>query len=276
MLSNPILPWQSESGHTMLITMKLLALSLLMTISVAFSQSDISEYEAKTWASPDGGSFNYRVRMPSKLDPTKKHPVVVFLHGAGGRGNDNLGQLNDAGAINAFQHRSLGDDLPAFVFAGQVPKNELWVNVDWKTLDHRMPEISDSMQMMFESLDAFLEEHDANIDRKRLYVMGLSMGGFGAWDAMQRRPDFWAAAVPICGGGDVELAKTIAHIPSWSWHGDKDGAINVSRSRDMVAALKAAGGNPKYSELAGVGHDVWKDCWASDELWEWLFAQVKE
>ncbi|MEM1296595.1 MAG: hypothetical protein AAGH89_14605 [Verrucomicrobiota bacterium] len=106
--------------------------------------------------------------------------------------------------------------------------------------------------------------------------MGLSMGGFGTWDAMQRRPDYWAAAVPICGGGDVELAKSIAHIPTWIWHGDEDGAIKVRRSRDMVAALKAAGGKPIYSELAGVGHNVWENCWASDELWEWLFAQAKE
>tara|TARA_R110002096_G_scaffold24760_5_gene77920 strand:+ start:5959 stop:6729 length:771 start_codon:yes stop_codon:yes gene_type:complete len=256
--------------------MKLLTCCLIFTVSLASAQSNLGEYAAKTWESPNGGTFNYRTRIPSKLDQAEQYPVLVFLHGAGGRGDNNIGQLADAGAITAFEKRSLGSELPAFVFAGQVPKGELWVDVKWTTLEHRMPAISNSMRMMFESLDAFLEEHSANIDRNRIYVMGLSMGGYGTWDAMQRRPDFWAAAVPICGGGDVELAKSIAHIPCWTWHGDKDGAINVSRSRDMVAALNAAGGSPKYTEMPGVGHNVWNNCWASDELWEWLFAQVKK
>ncbi len=252
-----------------------IVLALFLLVTSLSVHAELDDYTAATWESPNGGSFLYRYRAPETIKEGTTYPMVVFLHGAGGRGDDNMGQLRDARAIQAFQQRSLGTELPAFVFAGQVPKNEQWVNVNWSSLDHRMPEISDSMRMMFESLDAFLEKHAEQIDRTRIYVMGLSMGGYGTWDAMQRRPDFFAAGVPICGGGDVELAPKIASIPTWVWHGDRDSVINVSRSRDMVAALKATGGSPRYREIPGGGHNVWSTCWETDELWTWLFAQTK-
>ena len=88
--------------------------------------------------------------------------------------------------------------------------------------------------------------------------------------------ELFAAAVPICGGGDKRLAKKIAEIPVWAWHGDQDGVIKPSRSQDMVAALKAAGANPKYTEVKGRGHNVWTDAFNSAEMWQWLFAQRKD
>ena len=106
--------------------------------------------------------------------------------------------------------------------------------------------------------------------------MGLSMGGYGTWDAIQRRPDFFAAAVPICGGGDKSLAPKLVNIPIWAWHGDKDSVITPSRSRDMINAISKAGGSPKYSEIKGRGHNSWVDCWNTDELWKWLYSQSKD
>ena len=103
--------------------------------------------------------------------------------------------------------------------------------------------------------------------------MGLSMGGYGTWDAIQRRPDFFAAAVPICGGGDKSLGGKISKIPIWAWHGDKDTVIKPSRSRDMIQAVKEAGGSAKYSEIKGRGHNSWVDVWNSAELWDWLYSQ---
>ena len=163
----------------------------------------------------------------------------------------------------------------SYVFAGQVPEGEQWVNVDWTSNDHQMPKISNSMQKTLEALDAFIIDSNNQVDVNRIYIMGLSMGGYGTWDAVQRRPNFFAAAVPICGGGDKSMAKSLINVPIWSWHGNKDQVINVLRSREMNSAIKRSGGSPKYTEVKGRGHDVWLDVWSSDDLWEWLYSQSK-
>ena len=114
-----------------------------------------------------------------------------------------------------------------------------------------------------------------SIDESRLYVTGLSMGGFGAWDAIQRYSNRFAAAVPICGGGDPAFAKQLVHVPVWAFHGELDTAVKPLRSRDMIAALKAAGGTPKYTEYPGVGHNSWAATYANREMYAWLFAQKR-
>ena len=196
-----------------------------------------------------------------------------MLHGAGGRGSDNLRQLTDAGMLRNLQKTKGFED--AYVLAGQVPKGQRWVDIHWGTLDHRMPAVTPSMKLLIERIDQILADKTQQIDPKRVYAMGLSMGGYGTWDLIQRRPELFAAAIPICGGGDKEMAKAIAPIPIWAWHGDKDRVIKPSRSKDMVEAIKKAGGNAKYTEVKGQGHGVWNDCYKSAELWQWMFEQKK-
>lgn len=245
-------------------------------------QQPLDKYTAAVWTSPTQGKLNYRFRTPAEVDATKSYPLILLLHGAGGRGDDNIGQLKDAGVLSLLDKASIGAKRDCYVIAGQVPNDKLWVDVPWTTLDHEMPPISDSMRMMLECVDAFVADPAHRVDAKRIYVAGLSMGGYGTWDAIQRRPDFFAAAVPICGGGDKRLAAKLTNLPIWAWHGDKDGAINVSRSRDMVAAIRSAsevdGANKpiKYTEVAGRGHNVWVPALESQEMWEWLFAQRRE
>ena len=101
------------------------------------------------------------------------------------------------------------------------------------------------------------------------------MGGFGVWDAMQRQPTLFAAAAPVCGGGDTALAKSIAAIPLWAFHGEKDTVVKPLRSRDMIAAIKAAGGTQRYTEYPGVGHNSWVATYRNPEFYSWLFAQRK-
>jgi len=103
--------------------------------------------------------------------------------------------------------------------------------------------------------------------------MGLSMGGYGTWDMIQRNPQMFAAAVPICGGGDVTKAERIARLPVWAFHGNKDNVVPTSRSRDMIEAMRKAGGSPHYTESPGVGHGVWTVAFGDPELAKWLFAQ---
>ena len=232
----------------------------------------LEKYTSHQWK--DGG-LNYAVRAPDKVEPGKQYPLVLMLHGAGGRGDDNRKQLVDAGGGAAMDKMGVSGKFGAYVMAGQVPQNQQWVDVPWSSLDHEMPKVSESMRQMLAALDAFVADKKNQVDPKRIYVIGLSMGGYGTWDAVQRRPKLFAAAVPICGGGDKRLAKKIAKIPVWAWHGDKDGVIKPSRSQDMIAALKKAGGDPKYTEVKNRGHNVWVDAFGSAEMWAWLFEQKR-
>lgn len=251
----------------------LILFTILSSATYADTRKEEEKYTAKVWKNAKGESLNYRHRAPDKVEPGKKYPLIIFYHGAGGRGDNNLGQIVDAGAVSAFARAGVFSKRDAYLIAGQVPKGKLWVDVSWSALEHKMPKVSDSMRLMFDAVDAFVADKENQVDPERIYAMGLSMGGYGTWDAIQRRPAFFAAAVPICGGGDKSMGKTLAHLPIWAWHGDKDNVIKASRSTDMIAAIKAAGGSAKYSELKGVGHNAWSRCWGSTELWDWLFSQ---
>lgn len=116
-------------------------------------------------------------------------------------------------------------------------------------------------------------EKEFSIDGDRIYVTGLSMGGFGVLDALQRNPNRFAAAVPICRGGDLAKAKEIAPVPVWMFHGGQDTVVKTQRSRDMVSVLKAAGGKPKYTEYDGVGRNSWAATYSKPQMYSWLFAQ---
>ncbi len=105
--------------------------------------------------------------------------------------------------------------------------------------------------------------------------MGLSMGGWGTWDAIQRRPNFFAAAIPICGGGDISYAKDISKMPIWAWHGEDDSVINIERSREMVLALNEMTNQTKFTEVENRGHDSWIDVWNNKEVWKWLYDQKR-
>ena len=116
---------------------------------------------------------------------------------------------------------------------------------------------------------------DEPVDPDRVFLTGLSMGGYGTWDLAARMPDRFAAILPICGGGDIATATRIARLPIWCFHGDADDAVPVERSRQMIAAVKAAGGKPRYSELPGVGHDSWTPAYRDPAVLEWLFDQSR-
>jgi predicted peptidase len=135
--------------------------------------------------------------------------------------------------------------------------------------------MNEYMRMMFEIADGLLAEYP--IDRDRIYVTGGSMGGFGTFEAVSRRPQFFAAAVPICGGHDEACAPLMVDTPIWAFHGDKDDCINVQRTRNMIDAIRAAGGTPVYWEYAGVGHTSVRDLAYDDpRLIEWIFAQSRK
>jgi predicted peptidase len=231
-------------------------------------------FEAREFKSGDGGVLRYRLLKPlgydNPTDKTAKLPLVLFLHGAGERGDENVRQLIHGGKTLASEE--LRQRHPAFVVAPQCPEKKRWVEVDWDADSHTMPaEPSESLRRVFELLEALQGEF--SIDKSRIYAVGLSMGGYGTWDILQRQPGLLAAAAPICGGGDPARAGAFVETPVWAFHGADDTTVKPERSRQMIEALKAGGGRPIYTEYEGVGHNSWTQTFENRLMWDWLFAQ---
>jgi predicted peptidase len=184
------------------------------------------------------------------VDPNRRWPLVLFLHGAGERGDD-IEIIKKHGLPKLI---AAGKDFPCVVISPQCPAGEWWNVV---------------------ALDALVERiaSEERIDRDRIYVTGLSMGGFGTWAIAIHNPDRYAAILPICGGGEIQRAWAIARIPAWTFHGDLDPTVPIARSQQMVDALKAAGGSPRFTVYPGYHHDSWTVTYENPEVYEWLFAQ---
>ena len=230
------------------------------------------DFEAKTYSSSAGEPLKYRIHVPEAKDPAEKLPLILFFHGAGERGDDNVSQLtHGANPIMAYAKKA---DTDVIVIAPQCPKGKQWVDTPWSADSHTMPaKPSESMQLVIDLLKEVRETMP--VDETRIYVTGLSMGGFGTWDIIQRMPDTFAAAMPVCGGGDTAEAETIKDIPIHVFHGGNDTVVKTKRSQDMVAALKTAGSTVQYTEYPGVGHDSWSKTYSTDENLAWLLAQKK-
>lgn len=412
----------------------LLAIALLILTTYQTRAADLKDFEAREYKDADGNVLLYRLYKPKDYDAAQKYPLILFLHGAGERGNDNKAQVRDAlyfakdpfqtvqecfvvapqcpGSRQAFQiygtsknlnqdfnnyadsagewksytiplaklttgpksylsiinsggnrrpapnananatptapvtseyrniaigeegaaplpldltklnfekkqgrgKASVSDDGKTLTITGDLslkipleykvtgkttltfefrsPKGSegsahaialdsddffdyRWANMDWSAAKGGMgKEPSTPMRLTLEVLGKLQKEF--SIDDKRLYLTGLSMGGYGTWDLLARHPDMFAAAVPVCGGGDESMAAKMKDVPIWCFHGGADPTVPTQRSRDMIKAIKDAGGNPKYTEYPGVGHNSWDKAYSEKELPAWLFAQVKK
>ncbi len=216
----------------------------------------------------------YRIMRPLDAKDGEKYPLVIFLHGSGERGNDNEKQLYHV--VTEFSKRTKRADYPCFVVAPQCSLGKRWTEVDWNADKHVMSHTpSGELRMVKLLVDSLIKTNQ--IDPSRVYVMGLSMGGFGTWELISRYPETFAAAVPICGGGDESAVdSTIAQVHVWAFHGAKDDVVSVSRTRNMVDAFSAKGGTPKYTEYKELGHNSWNNAIAEPELLPWLFSQHKK
>lgn len=221
----------------------------------------------------DGHILPYRLHRPAQLLPGARYPLVLFFHGAGERGGDNRTQLMRFASTTTFWEK-----YPCFVLAPQCPEPPgedpgecVWVQTNFSAPRHTMKATPPwPFRLARELLERTLAENPVDLDR--VYITGLSMGAFATWDLLQRDGGKFAAAMPVCGGADLSFAPKLAKLPVWLFHGDRDPTVLVSRSRDMVAALKAAGGSPRYTEYPGVGHDAWDPAFATAEAWDWLFS----
>ena len=214
------------------------------------------DYEARVFVKGDGDTLRYQFMKPLDYDPQKKYPLVLCLHHGGTHGTDNFSQL---GADPAPFLNSNRAKYPAFYLMPQCPEG-----FGWQFIDGPIYEIIKELESEFE------------IDETRRYVMGISGGGYGSWYFITAKPEMFAAAIPICGGGDPSLAPKIVNVPVWAFHGEDDNLVPVRFSREMIEGIKKAGGNPKYTEFPGAGHNIWNQVVSTPGLMDWLFEQKRD
>jgi predicted peptidase len=211
----------------------------------------------RVYNGPDGAESKYVVFVPHAYSGDKPVPVVLFLHGSGSTGDDGKKQVSGIAA----EVRRNEKTFPAIVVFPQSQKRTWRASSD----DGKR-----AMAILAEVEKAY------KVDPKRVYLTGLSMGGFGTWSLAAAHPEKWAAIVPICGGGDPKSAAKFKDVPCWCFHGDADPTVSVDMSRSMIKALKEAGGEPKYTEYPGVQHNSWTKAYASKELYDWLWKQQRK
>jgi len=223
----------------------------------------------------DNIEYPYAVYVPRAYDKEKEWPLVVFLHGAGERGGDGLLPTNE-GIGPAIRRNP--ERFPAVVLFPQCPKDTAWIS---------LPKM----------LDDLIERtrKDYHIDEKRIYLTGLSMGGYGTWIWGATRADLFAAMMPICGGGKTddlrhldkeqvtkdygtleERVAQLATVPIWAFHGAVDDVVPPERSREMVELVRTAGGAIQYTEYPGVKHNSWVQAYGDEEAIRWMFSQKKK
>lgn len=258
--------------------MRLLFMVLLLVSTQLVIAQDFSRYQKKTFESPQG-SISYRILYPDNYKPTKKYPLVVFLHGAGERGNDNESQLKHGAAL--FLKEENRKKYPAIVVFPQCPAEDFWANlkVEDKTPREWSYDYAGAPKPAMAAAMALVDKliQDEGVDTHRVYITGLSMGGMGTFEAAYRFPSLFAAALPICGGGnDQGYDNRIKSIPYWVFHGDADPVVPVRSSRIMVGKLTAIGASVKYTEYPGVGHDSWTNVFAEPDYLAWMFKQKRK
>jgi predicted peptidase len=240
-------------------TLRIVTLSfLVLTLALTFASWGDAGGQAKhgflhrVHKDPDGKEAKFIVFVPHSYTGDKAFPLILFLHGKGESGSDGKKQAT-AGLGNHI--RKVEKTFP-FITVFPQSQHESWAA---KSEDgQRALAILEQVKKKF------------NVDPQRIYLSGLSMGGFGVWNMAAAHPDMWAAIVPICGGGNPNTADKIKDIPCWCFHGGADSVVPVKRSREMIDALKKAGGNPIYTEYPGVDHNSWDRAYSTEKLYTWL------
>ena len=242
-------------------------------ISIGFTNAQVSRFSINKYTNGKGDTLNYRLLFPD-ANPLRKYPLVIFLHGSGERGNDNEAQLK--WGVENFATDEMMSMHPALVIAPQCPVGQQWASLNREDNGRNMqllPTPSKPMQLLYELIQKTIKEMP--VDTNRIYITGLSMGGYGTFDAIARYPNLFAAAMPVCGGGDTSKAAVFAKMPIWILHGAEDAAVNPLYSLDMVEALTKAGAHPGFTMYPEVGHFSWLMAYSDKLVMEWLFRQGK-
>lgn len=228
-----------------------LSLLLLFPLTVALQAAEEkpATQSEESYELADGKEIDFLLYLPKGYEQQAKWPLVLFLHGAGERGDD-LSLVKKHGPPKLIEN---GKEFPFIVVSPQCPKETWWVTEDVVALMKHIMQIH-------------------NVDKERVYITGLSMGGRGTWQVAGAMSDEVAAIAPICGPSDVAVVEKIAHLPIWVFHGAKDSVVKISHSEDMVKLLKEKGNEPKFTIYPEANHDSWTETYNNEELYEWLLS----
>lgn len=220
------------------------------------------------------GQLPYNIYFPKDYDGIKEYPLVYFLHGAGERGIDNRAQLTHIAPLLASDETQ--SKYPAILVFPQCPVNDYWASVDrsnnqWNYSEDDRPTAAGLKAEKL--LDYVIEEY--KVDKQRVYVNGLSMGGFGTYSILNRMPEKVSAAIAICGGANIKNADQFKNIPLQIFHGGEDAIVPVSLSRNLAKKLEHLSAPYEYTEYPKLGHDIWNKVYQDPKTLEWLFSQKK-
>ena len=254
--------------------MKRILILLLIATTSVFSQEFKEELLVH-----QNDTLPYRILIPDNYNSQSPFPLLLFLHGAGERGSDNKSQLVHGSFL--FKSEDFRNNYPAIVVFPQCPEKSSWANVkrnydmlNGKKFDF-FKEISENKQLiMVEKLLDFIEKK-YSIDPTRRYVGGLSMGGMGTFELVARNPDYFAAAFPICGGGNPDWSDLLKTTPFWIFHGEDDGVVSVDFSRKMYEALGKEKASVRLTIYPEVNHNSWDNAFAEPDLMHWLFSNKR-
>lgn len=258
-------------------------LALLITWQLAIPSSAIAQKLTYQYARLIRGNdtLNYRILYPKRIDQEKVYPLILFLHGSGERGHDNEKQLLHGG--NYFSSESNSEQFPAVVVFPQCATNDYWANVTISEQSDSSRSFmfnpsaapTTSMNLTMALIDSLLQTNWIN--KKQVYIGGLSMGGMGAFELLYRKPEVFAAAFPICGGGNPELINNmVKEVQVWAFHGADDPVVPPHLSEKMINAITKAGANARLTLFPNTGHNAWDRVFSSPELLQWLSTIQKE
>jgi predicted peptidase len=224
-------------------------------------------------------SINYRILYPENFDPQEKYPIVFMLHGSGERGSDNLKQLDHGG--NLFLKEENRKQFPSIVVFPQCPSDSFWSNTKFDTDSTGRRTITfikggkptKAMHALMAMIDDLLRKPYVN--KRQVYVGGLSMGGMGTLELLRRKPKMFAAAISICGGDDIANVEKYKKVPLWLFHGLKDDVVNPEFSKLIANHLKIIGKEVKYTTYPEAGHNSWDSTFAEPQLLPWLYSHSR-
>ncbi len=253
-------------------------LFVLLAAGFRLAAQDLGLYK-KEYYIVGKDTLPYRILLPVNYDASTKYPLIYFLHGSGERGNDNEKQLVHGGKL--FLTEDNRRDYPAIVVFPQCPQNSSWTNVSFKRAadgNRQFNFMSDTpvtraMVMAQGLVKQLLSSYP--VKKKQVYVAGLSMGGMGTFEIVRRNPSLFAAAIPICGGGNTDVKRKMKKVDWWIFHGAKDASVPVALSEQMHEALLNAGAKAKLTIYPEATHNSWDSAFAEKELLPWLFSQRK-
>ena len=251
----------------------------LNLLSVFFIFNSLNSQELKLYEKEnfvyENDTLNYRILKPLNYNPNKQYPVHLFLHGSGERGNDNSSQLTHGGKL--FLKKENREKYNSWVIFPQCSENDRWPSLSsdqWNnSFDNKISKPNKSLGLVIRLMDEFIEKKQ--VDKHRIYVSGLSMGGMGTFEILFRRPNMFAAATPICGNGIPQLAKLYANkVPVWIFHGSDDNVVSPKYSLAMAKAIIEAGGSPKMTLYENTGHGSWNNAFAEKDFLKWIHSKT--